>query len=596
MLCAALDAVGPARLPRRARRRLALSRPARPSGSPEEPRGRILHELATRDFVGLERELGRPTWTRDAAALLLRVPQVRGGAEVLDDAPAGPSPTPWPGCGPCRRCSPPEVAERVIFDLGLSRGLGYYTGAVFEVYDPALGAPLGGGGRYDDLLGRFGRPLPAVGFALNVERLHIALAGEEGSGEVERPYRSRSRAARCSPSTLDLLDRLGVDTAEVRVNDRKLLFADAGLITMRPSDVPTYVEAGAADLGITGKDVLMEQSERDVYELLDLGYGRCRMVLATVAGEDRRPRRCAGSASCGSRPSTRASPATYFEHTGRQAEIVEVKGSVELAPLTGLVEGIVDLTATGTTLAQNGLVVREEIAVCTARLIANPVAHKLKAQAIDDVLERLAWRLSAVALGVRRWPPRCATPATPDVEAAVREIVARVRGGGRRAPCSRYTRELDTGGAQPWPLRVEPLQLDEALDALDPARCATALELAAANVRAVALAGMGADREVALPQGQTVTLREVPVRRAAVYVPGRAGAVSQHRRDGRRHGAGRRRGGGRRVLAAARRRRRRSRRARRVRAVRGRRGLPRWAARRRWPRWRWAPRRCPPST
>src|SRR4051812_49440194 len=84
--------------------------------------------------------------------------------------------------------------------------------------------------------------------------------------------------------TLDLLDRLGIDTAEVRANDRRLLFEDAGLVTMRPSDVPTYVEAGAADLGITGKDVLAEQFERDVYELLDLGYGPCRMVFATVAG------------------------------------------------------------------------------------------------------------------------------------------------------------------------------------------------------------------------------------------------------------------------------------------------------------------------
>src|SRR5918993_1687763 len=84
--------------------------------------------------------------------------------------------------------------------------------------------------------------------------------------------------------TLDLLDALGVDTAEVRSNDRKLLFEDAGIVTMRPSDVPTYVEAGAADIGITGKDVLVEQAEREVYELHDLGYGACRMILATVAG------------------------------------------------------------------------------------------------------------------------------------------------------------------------------------------------------------------------------------------------------------------------------------------------------------------------
>jgi ATP phosphoribosyltransferase len=189
--------------------------------------------------------------------------------------------------------------------------------------------------------------------------------------------------------TLDLLDRLGVDTAEVRANERKLLFEDAGLITMRPSDVPTYVEAGAADLGITGKDVLMEQSERDVYELLDLGYGRCRMVLATVAGEDPAAealRRLGVMRIATKYPRVAAQ---FFQDTGRQAEIVEVKGSVELAPLTGLGEGIVDLTATGTTLEQNGLVVREEIAVSTARLIANPVAHKLKAQAIDDVLERI---------------------------------------------------------------------------------------------------------------------------------------------------------------------------------------------------------------
>jgi ATP phosphoribosyltransferase len=189
--------------------------------------------------------------------------------------------------------------------------------------------------------------------------------------------------------TLDLLDRLGLDTTEVRDNDRKLLFEQAGIITMRPSDVPTYVEAGAADLGITGKDVLMEQSEREVYELVDLGYGHCTMVLATVAGEDLAAealRRLGVMRIATKYPRIAA---RHFLDTGRQAEIVEVKGSVELAPLTGLVEGIVDLTATGTTLQENGLVVREEIAHCTARLIANPVAHKLKAEAIDRLLERL---------------------------------------------------------------------------------------------------------------------------------------------------------------------------------------------------------------
>ncbi len=190
-------------------------------------------------------------------------------------------------------------------------------------------------------------------------------------------------------ATLDALDRLGVDTAGVRGNDRRLLFEEAGIVTMRPSDVPTYVEAGAADLGVTGKDVLMEQSERDVYELLDLGFGRCRMVLATVDGPDpaEEALRRLGVVRVATKYPRIA--ARHFERTGRQAEIVEVKGSVELAPLTGLVEAIVDLTATGSTLRENGLVVREEIAVATARLIANPVAHKLKEPAIDDLLGRL---------------------------------------------------------------------------------------------------------------------------------------------------------------------------------------------------------------
>jgi ATP phosphoribosyltransferase len=190
--------------------------------------------------------------------------------------------------------------------------------------------------------------------------------------------------------TLDAIDRLGIDSAEVRANDRKLLFADVGIVTMRPSDVPTYVEAGAADIGITGKDVLMEQSERNVFELLDLGYGRCTMVVASVKGDPdpgaEALRRLGVVRVATKYPRTATS---WFERTGRQAEIVEVKGSVELAPLTGLVEAIVDLTATGTTLRENHLVIREEIAVATARLIANPVAHKLKAEAIDRVVERL---------------------------------------------------------------------------------------------------------------------------------------------------------------------------------------------------------------
>jgi ATP phosphoribosyltransferase len=204
--------------------------------------------------------------------------------------------------------------------------------------------------------------------------------------------------------TVDLLAALGLDTEELRANDRKLLFEDIGVITMRPSDVPTYVEAGAADLGVTGKDVLLEQAAqrpgeggRDVYELLDLGFGRCTMVMASKAGPDpavERLRRLGVMRVATKYPRIAA---RHLEETGRQGEIVEVKGSVELAPLTGMVDAIVDLTATGTTLRENNLVVREEIVVCTARLIANPVAHKLKAAQMDALLEQLRGLVAASA-------------------------------------------------------------------------------------------------------------------------------------------------------------------------------------------------------
>src|SRR5579862_5661317 len=204
--------------------------------------------------------------------------------------------------------------------------------------------------------------------------------------------------------TVDMLTKLGLDTSELRVNDRKLLFEEIGVITMRPSDVPTYVEAGAADIGITGKDVLLEQGAgsrrggRALYELLDLGFGRTTMVLASIAGE-RDPAAEALRRLGVMRVATKYPRIAlrYLQETGRQAEIVEVKGSVELAPLTGMVEAIVDLTATGTTLRENNLVVREEIVTCTARLIANPVAHKLKAAEIDDLLARLRPRTAAGA-------------------------------------------------------------------------------------------------------------------------------------------------------------------------------------------------------
>jgi len=174
VLCAALDAVGLQGY------RIGLGDAALIPGLlaalevPPDAAQRMLAELVTRDFVGLEHEAAE----HGVADEVLAAATTRGGPEVLDAAP-GPLADALAGLRGVHELLGPELASRVIFDLGLARDLDYYTGAVFEVYDEALGTPLAGGGRYDDLLGRFGRPLPAVGFAINVDRLHVALAGEE---------------------------------------------------------------------------------------------------------------------------------------------------------------------------------------------------------------------------------------------------------------------------------------------------------------------------------------------------------------------------------------------------------------------------------
>jgi ATP phosphoribosyltransferase regulatory subunit len=149
-------------------------------GVEPELRELVLTELARGNFVGVEREIRALELPDEETELLISVPRLRGGPELFDHVDervraAG------AGMRAVHRLLPQAIADRVIFDFGLVRSLGYYTGSVFQVYDPAYGVPLGGGGRYDDLLGSFGRDLPAVGFALNVERLHIALTGEESN-------------------------------------------------------------------------------------------------------------------------------------------------------------------------------------------------------------------------------------------------------------------------------------------------------------------------------------------------------------------------------------------------------------------------------
>jgi ATP phosphoribosyltransferase len=196
-----------------------------------------------------------------------------------------------------------------------------------------------------------------------------------------------------------LLARAGVDAATLLADDRSLIRESpaAGLrfLLLKPDDVPTYVEYGAADLGVCGRDVLMERAS-DVYQPLDLGIGRCRMVVAGVVGRKPPsgvPRVATKYPRCA---------AEHFARRGVQADIVMVQGSVELAPLVGLADLIVDLVETGATLVQNGLEEREDVAQITSVLVANRAAYKLRHDRVRPLMD---------ALRPHREPPGRSEPA-----------------------------------------------------------------------------------------------------------------------------------------------------------------------------------------
>ena len=195
---------------------------------------------------------------------------------------------------------------------------------------------------------------------------------------------------RLADQTLDLMEKAGYDVTAAREKSRKLILEDqaAGLrfILAKPSDVPTYVEYGAADIGVVGKDTLLEEG-RQLYEVLDLGLGRCRMCVAGPASLkdklDEIPNKRVGTKY----PNITRN---YFEGVKKESvEIIKLNGSVELAPLTGLAEVIVDIVESGRTLYENGLDVLETVADISARLVVNRVSMKMKADEIKPVISKL---------------------------------------------------------------------------------------------------------------------------------------------------------------------------------------------------------------
>ena len=193
--------------------------------------------------------------------------------------------------------------------------------------------------------------------------------------------------------TLPLLAAAGIAPAEDPETSRKLIIdsnrPDVRFIIVRASDVPTYVQRGAADLGVSGKDVLLEHGGEGLYQPVDLGIGRCRMVVAAKASFDYE-----GALKRGARLSVATkyvmTAREHFAAKGMHVDLIKLYGSMELAPLVGLADAIVDLVSSGKTLKANGLVAVEEIMAISARLIVNPAALKLKRDSVQPVLDALA--------------------------------------------------------------------------------------------------------------------------------------------------------------------------------------------------------------
>ena len=286
----------------------------------------------------------------------------------------------------------------IRLDLTLAGEMEYYNGLVFQGYLQGLPRPLLKGGRYDLLMQKFTPGADAVGFAVyldELDRLSAPLPPVQQQKTDKTMLNVALPKGRLGDKVYNLLARIGYGCMEDYNATRKLVVEnpEAGIryFLVKPSDVAIYVEHGAADVGIVGKDILTEASA-DVYELLDTGLGKCRMCVAAPADYQDDP----------SRPVRVATKfvniaKNYYASVGRDIDIIKLNGSIELAPILGLSDVIVDIVETGTTLRENGLKVVTEFMPISARFIANKASYQFKHREMDEMLEKLRETLQEAA-------------------------------------------------------------------------------------------------------------------------------------------------------------------------------------------------------
>lgn len=326
-----------------------------------------------------------------------------------------------------------ELASHLSFDFSLMSSFGYYTGLVLKAYAGDLADPVGSGGRYDAVLdAALEQGAAAAGFAFSLERLTEVLEAQaeqapcgdirvgESAGTVrpgsaattnpgasatvgeQAPLRIAVPKGSLKDDTIAALEAVGIDASGLRDPGRHLIIrtrdaregaiGPVELVIVRATDAPAFVALGGTDCGICGRDSLIE-ADLDLLQLVDLAYGTCRFIEAEPAGRAEATKRSYARRGC-LRVATKYPriASAWYEERGVNAEVVALHGNIELGPIVGLADRIVDITATGTTLRENDLVITGELMTCTARFFANPGRARLDPRVRELARRLAAWR------------------------------------------------------------------------------------------------------------------------------------------------------------------------------------------------------------
>ncbi len=359
----------------------------------------LREKINDKDFVAIEGMLDGLSLDDEIRSMILALPKMFGGIDVVREALQNSA------IGQTARGALENLAKvydilrdkglekYLAIDLSMVPNLDYYTGIITKGFAKGVAFPICSGGRYDNLTAKFGKSMPATGIAIGIERVMTALrASEEIKADDTSPeYITVALAkGRLAELSVEIFEKLGFEVAELKTKTRKLIFADEKnkfkFILVKASDVPVYVEYGAADIGIVGKDTLLE-SGKDVYEILDLGFGKCKMA---VAGPEALRGKLDGRNIMRVASKYPHIARDYFHRVkGQTVDIIKLNGSVELGPLVGLSEVIVDIVESGKTLKENGLEVLEDICELSARLVVNRVSVKIHRERIMELVSRI---------------------------------------------------------------------------------------------------------------------------------------------------------------------------------------------------------------